>query len=42
MYELDQYYYCHDFVLTDNYYIVHQSPFYNMTPELVMKVIISA
>lgn len=38
MYELDQYYYCHDFILTDNFYIVHQSPFYNMTPELVMKM----
>eukprot|EP01102_Stenamoeba_stenopodia_P021763 TRINITY_DN8865_c0_g1_i1.p1 TRINITY_DN8865_c0_g1~~TRINITY_DN8865_c0_g1_i1.p1 ORF type:complete len:572 (-),score=88.42 TRINITY_DN8865_c0_g1_i1:122-1837(-) len=35
---LDRFYYCHDFLLTDNYYIVHQSPFYNMTPEVVMKM----
>jgi len=35
---LEQYYYCHDFLLTENYYIFHHTPFLDMNPSNMVKV----
>ena len=36
--KIEQYYYAHDFLLTENYYIFHHTPFYNLSMENVMKI----
>jgi len=36
---IDDYYYCHDFLITKNYYIVHHSPFYNYTSENLSRLL---
>lgn len=36
--QIEKYYYAHDFLLTDNYYIFHHTPFYNLNAENVMKM----
>jgi all-trans-8'-apo-beta-carotenal 15,15'-oxygenase len=36
---LENYFYCHDFMLTENYFIVHHSPFYKMDDQILFKMI---
>eukprot|EP00012_Vannella_robusta_P007097 CAMPEP_0206194036 /NCGR_PEP_ID=MMETSP0166-20121206/6946_1 /ASSEMBLY_ACC=CAM_ASM_000260 /TAXON_ID=95228 /ORGANISM="Vannella robusta, Strain DIVA3 518/3/11/1/6" /LENGTH=501 /DNA_ID=CAMNT_0053610909 /DNA_START=69 /DNA_END=1574 /DNA_ORIENTATION=+ len=36
--EIEQYNYAHDFLLTDNYYVFHHTPFYNFTADNLMKI----
>lgn len=39
VHQLDKYYYCHDFLLTENYFIFHQSPFVNPSPTNLAKMV---
>jgi len=39
VHSLEKFYYCHDFMLTENYYIFHQTPFYKISKANVAKII---
>jgi len=39
IHSFESYYYCHDFLLTENYYIFHQTPFYKLSRTNVAKII---
>lgn len=30
--------YCHDFIATENYYVIHMTPFVKVTKEIALKI----
>eukprot|EP01126_Amoeba_proteus_P049638 TRINITY_DN5817_c0_g1_i12.p1 TRINITY_DN5817_c0_g1~~TRINITY_DN5817_c0_g1_i12.p1 ORF type:complete len:271 (-),score=33.81 TRINITY_DN5817_c0_g1_i12:79-891(-) len=37
VHEIPQFFYCHDLLLTENYYIIHHTPFYSLTDNHMLK-----
>jgi len=40
VHSFEKFYYCHDFILTQNYYIFHHTPFYKLSKEVITKIIL--